>query len=270
MQILGKVAVITGGARGFGRQLAAAIVERGGRVVLGDVLEAEGADAARALNASRRGGGAPVAVFQRCDVTRAADLEALVARAVREFGGLDIMVNNAGVGGTMPWTDADHTSAARTIAINLTAPVEGTRLAVRHFMQTGRPGCVVNVASMMAFFPVEFGPVYGATKSGLVNFTAACATLAARAPPIRVNAVAPNFAATAMVDELARSLPPSGTKALGWDAILTVDEVVAQMIRCIEDESLAGDTIKILAGRPPLVHAGRKALDLGMATAAKL
>ncbi|KAJ2712190.1 hypothetical protein H4R19_002884 [Coemansia spiralis] len=267
MQISGKVAVITGGARGFGRQLAAAIVERGGRVVLGDVLAAEGVEAARVLNSGSK---APVAVFQRCDVTQAADLEALVARAVSEFGALDIMVNNAGIGGTLPWTDADHASAARTIAINLAAPVEGTRLATRYFLHAGRPGCVVNVASMMAFFPTEFGPVYGATKSGIVNFTAACATLAARSPPVRVNAVAPNFAATAMVDELAREVIPSGSNVLGAGGILTVDEVVAQMLRCIEDESLAGDTIKLLPGRPPLVHTGRKAADIGILASAKL
>ncbi|KAJ1727285.1 hypothetical protein LPJ61_004650 [Coemansia biformis] len=263
MQISGKVAVITGGARGFGQRLAEAIVERGGRVVVGDVLAAEGAQAVQTLNAQ---GAGRVAVFQKCDVTRAAELEALVARAVSEFGALDIMVNNAGVGGTVPWTDADHTSAARTISVNLVAPVEGTRLAVHHFMQAGRPGCVVNIASMMAFFPTDYGPVYGATKSGLVNFTAACATLARLSPPIRVNAVAPNFADTAMI----RETVPEGYNVLGMAGILTVDEVVAQMIRCIEDETLAGDTIKLLPGRAPLVHSGRKAVDSGIITAAKL
>ncbi|KAJ2775837.1 hypothetical protein H4R18_005914 [Coemansia javaensis] len=249
MHMAGKVAVVTGAARGLGRRLAERIVEAGGRVVLGDVLDEQGAAAAAALNAGRA---APVAVYQHCDVTRSSELAALVARAEAEFGALDIMVNNAGIAGMPLWADEDGAAAARTIAINLAAPVEGTRLAVAHFRRAGRPGCVVNTASMMAFFPTEFGPVYGATKSALVNLTAACAPLAQRDPPIRVNAVAPNYADTDMAQGLVAA-------AAG---LLTVDEVVDQMVRCIEDESLAGDTIKIVPGRPPRIHDGRKAPKL--------
>ncbi|KAI9474427.1 hypothetical protein LPJ55_005397 [Coemansia sp. RSA 990] len=263
MQITGKVAVITGGARGFGKRLAEMITEKGGKVVLGDVLP-EGAQVAADLNKQH---GSKVAVFSICDVCQSSNLESLVALAVSEFGALDIMVNNAGISGTLPWADSDTTSLARTIDINLKAPLEGTRLAVRYFLQNKRPGCVVNVASMMAFFPTEFGPVYGATKSGVVNFTASCATLAQMEPPIRVNAIAPNFADTAMVRD---SLPKDNNQVFKMTGILTVDEVVLQMIRCIEDDSLAGDVIKMLPGKTPLLHNGRKAVSSGVLAAAKL
>ncbi|KAJ1901425.1 hypothetical protein LPJ66_000794 [Kickxella alabastrina] len=263
MHISDKVAIITGSARGFGKRLAEVIVSKGGRVVLGDILE-KGYDIANELNAKS---GKTVAVFQRCDVTKFSDLQALVSRATQEFGGLDIMVNNAGIGGTIPWYDSDGDSLARTIDVNLKAPLEGTRLAVRYFIDNNRPGCVVNVASMMAFFPTEFGPVYGATKSGIVNFTASCSTLALLEHPIRVNAVAPNFADTAMVRD---SLSKSNNELLSMNGILTVDEVVDQMIRCIEDEALVGDSIKLLAGRPPIVHKGRKAISTGVIAQAKL
>ncbi|KAJ2852330.1 hypothetical protein IWW36_000474 [Coemansia brasiliensis] len=263
MQIAGKVAVITGGARGFGKRLAEMITEKGGRVVLGDILP-EGAQVAADLNKQHK---SKVAVFSICDVRKSSDLELLLSLAKSEFGALDIMVNNAGISGTLPWADDDAESLTRTIDINLKAPVEGTRLAIRYFLQNKRQGCVVNVASMMAFFPTEFGPVYGATKSGVVNFTASCATLARMEPPIHVNAIAPNFADTAMVRD---SLPKDNNQVFKMTGILTVDEVVLQMIRCIEDESLAGDVIKMLPGKTPLLHNGRKAVSSGVLAGAKL
>ncbi|KAJ2745421.1 hypothetical protein GGI20_002175 [Coemansia sp. BCRC 34301] len=263
MQISNKVAVITGGARGFGKRLAEMIVERGGKVVLGDILDDEGHTTAGALNAQH---GEKRAVYHHCDVRNPADIQSLVSCAIDEFGVLDILVNNAGIGGTVPWFEGSSDPLSRTIDINLKAPIEGTRLAVKYFIENGRQGCVVNVASMMAFFPTEFGPVYGATKSGIVNFTASCATLALMDPSIRVNAVAPNFADTAMIQDTL----PKDNKVFKMTGILTVDEVVLQMIRCIEDESLAGDSIKLLPGRPPLVHNGRKALASGVVTSAKL
>ncbi|KAJ1795504.1 hypothetical protein LPJ56_007351, partial [Coemansia sp. RSA 2599] len=244
-------------------RLAETIVAKGGKVVLADILD-EGVDVAAQLN---RQAGTKAAVFQRCDVRDFAQLEALVSRATAEFGALDIMVNNAGIGGSLIWDDASGDSVSRTIDINLKAPIEGTRLAVRYFRSAGRPGCVVNVASMMAFFPAEFGPVYGATKSGVVNFTASCATLALLDSPVRVNAVAPNFADTAMVRD---TVPKQNNVLLNMNGILTVDEVVDQMVRCIEDESLVGDTIKMLPGMPPVVHKGRKAVPSGVLTPAKL
>ncbi|KAJ2790259.1 hypothetical protein H4R20_007040, partial [Coemansia guatemalensis] len=203
----------------------------------------------------------------QCDITKSADLQALVSRAISEFGVLDIMVNNAGIGGTLPWSEENDANLSKTIDINFKAPIEGTRLAVRHFIERGRPGCVVNMSSILAFFPTEFSPVYGAAKSGIANFTACCATLAQRNPPIHVNAVAPSFADTVMVRKLA-----SKTKNNIFDkaGMLTVDEVVLQMIRCIEDESLAGDTIRLMPRRPPLVHKGRKAMACNILANSKL
>ncbi|KAJ1956947.1 hypothetical protein EC988_001079 [Linderina pennispora] len=262
MQISGKVAVITGGSRGFGKRLAEMITDKGGKVVLGDILEV-GQQVAEQLNAQH---GKKVAVFQRCDVTKFSDISALVDRAVSEFGVLDIMVNNAGIGGSVPWAEDDGQALSRTIDVNLKGPIEGTRVAVRYFMENARRGCVVNVSSMMGFFPAEFGPVYGATKSGVVNFTASCATLALLDQPIHVNAVAPNFADT----DMGRDAKLGGdNKIFEKNGMLTVDEVVVEMIRCIEDETLAGDTIKILAGFKPLVHKGRKAVPSGIITKPK-
>ncbi|KAJ2628862.1 hypothetical protein H4R22_003650 [Coemansia sp. RSA 1290] len=253
---------ITGAASGFGKRLAETVVEMGGKVVLGDIL-LEGAQVAASLNRREQD---KVAVFQKCDVTRFKDIEALMARATREFGVFDVMVNNAGVVGSLLWTDKDGSSHSRALDINLKAPIEGTRLAVKYFTEMGIPGCVINVSSMMAFFPMEFGPVYGAAKSGLVNFTASCATLAQLNPPIRVNAVAPNYTDTPFI------CTPLVQESREFDKsnLLKTEEVVAQMVRCMEDERLAGDTLLIIRGKPPLLYKGKKAEPSGILTSAKL
>ena len=175
------------------------------------------------------------------------------------------MVNNAGIGGTRLWNDADDMHTSLTLNTNLKAVIDGTRIAIRYWKQSNKSqAAVVNTASQMAFFPMEFGPVYGAAKAGVVNFTASCATLA---PQIRVNAVAPNFADTNIIKPLKDS---GAISLLAADGLHTVDEVVDQMIRCIEDESLAGDVIRMLPGKEPKVHDGCKAERFGINKSHKL
>ncbi|KAJ1844333.1 hypothetical protein IWW55_000652 [Coemansia sp. RSA 2706] len=256
MQIAGKIAIVTGSARGIGKRIVEVLVEKGAKVVVVDILD-QGAAVADELNASK---GEKVACFQKCDVTNVDELKAMVDRALMEFGGLDILVNNAGIGGSLPWIEPDSEGLSRTLDINLRAPIEGTRLAIRYLMATRRTGCVVNVASIAAFHPVEFTPVYAATKSGLVSFTASCATLADSEPRIRVNAIAQSYVDTDIVHE---NVPPEVNQILRAQGEIPVDTVVGEVVRCIEDEKLAGDTIKVLPGMPGMVHDGPKARAFG-------
>ncbi|KAJ2335920.1 hypothetical protein GGI00_001113 [Coemansia sp. RSA 2681] len=236
MYISGTVSIVTGGAQGIGRRVAEALVARGGKVVIGDI-QAKGSDVADELNARY---GMRVAVFYQCDIRNPNSIQALVSQAVGDFGALDILINAANTHGTVPWSDSNGDSISRTIDVNLKAPIEGTRVAVRHFLANTRKGCIVNVTSMAAFVPEEVAPVYSAAMHGLAGFTASCATLALRMPPVRVNSVAPS---TTLV---------SGSR-------VSSDEVVAQVIRCIVDESLTGDTIKMPVGQPATLHEGLKA-----------
>ncbi|KAJ2079895.1 hypothetical protein H4R24_003459 [Coemansia sp. RSA 988] len=256
MQILGKLAVVTGGARGIGKRIAEVLADKGARVVVGDVLES-GSKVADAINSTK---GQKVAVFEKCDLSKTANVQALMTRAQEEFGVPDIFINNAGVGGSFLWTDSDCENLSRIIDINLKAPIEATRLAVRGFLETQRNGCVVNVSSVSAFVPLEFSPVYAAAKAGLVNFTASCASLAEGTPSIHVNAVCPVFVDTAIVRE---NVPKEVNDILRSHGELSIDDVVAEVIRCIEDESLAGDTIRMRADGPATLHDGVKARPLG-------
>ncbi|KAJ1676790.1 hypothetical protein EV182_007495, partial [Spiromyces aspiralis] len=174
------------------------------------------------------------------------------------------------------WHDADDSKLGRAVNVNVKAVIDGTRIAVRHWLglpseqQPGSKrettiGVVVNLASAMAFLPMEFDPVYGATKAAIVNFTASCATLA---PRVRVNAVAPSYADTGFIKPLQSDCQAAKNLAVfSRYGLHTIDQVVDQIIRCIEDKSLAGDTIRMMPGLKPIVHTGRKAINIGLGAA---
>ncbi|KAI9474428.1 hypothetical protein LPJ78_005411 [Coemansia sp. RSA 989] len=256
MNISNKVAVVTGSARGIGKRIVEVLAEKGAKVVVTDILE-QGANVASKLNEGR----GKVAVFHKCDVGDTASVQEVFARAVQEFGAVDIWVNNAGVGGTMPWLDPDHTSLSRTLDINLKAPIEGTRLAVRYMLANNRPGCIINIASISAFHPIEFAPVYSAAKAGLVSFTSTCGTLAQGSPSIRVNAIAQAFVDTNIVRD---GVPEMARQIMRQAGEVSADKVANEVVRCIEDESLAGDTIKLVSDKiPGVVHDAPKATAFG-------
>src|SRR2546427_12494657 len=103
MRLAGKVALISGGARGMGAAEARLFAQEGARIVIGDILEGEGAAVAAGIGA--KGG---EAVFVRLDVTSESDWERAVATAERRFGKLDVLVNNAGIGGVRPLAGPEH------------------------------------------------------------------------------------------------------------------------------------------------------------------
>ncbi|KAJ2665532.1 hypothetical protein IW148_001654 [Coemansia sp. RSA 1199] len=262
MQIQGKIAVVTGSARGIGRKIAETLVAKGAKVVVTDILQS-GHLVARELNDQA---GTQVAVFEQCDVSDTPSIQRLIDRAIHEFGGLDILVNNAGVGGTLPWADQDSSSLSCTIDINLKAPIEGTRVAVQYMAAHRREGCIVNIASIAAFHALEFTPVYTATKAALVSFTASCSTLATTDPRIRVNAIAQGYVDTDIVHT---NVPDAVNKILRAPGEIPIEKVVDGVVRCIEDETLAGNTIKITSGALGVVHDGPTAVPFGFVDAVK-
>ncbi|KAJ1645400.1 hypothetical protein J3B02_000955 [Coemansia erecta] len=266
MQIQGKVAIITGAAQGIGKRTAEVLVDLGASVVIADI-NPEGEKVAKELNNSKIDAENPlVALYQRCDVRRSQDIKATIEIAIKTFGRVDILINNAGVSGSFIWEDADELATAAAIDVNLKAPIEATRQVVRYFISENIPGCVVNVASMAAFVPLEFGPAYAASKAGLVSFTGSCGTLASRNPPIRVNCVAPTF-----VDTVLTSGVPDNVRAILKAAGETsADDVAKQILRCVEEDGMAGDVVRIRSSDCISLHDGPKARAFGFATNIKL
>jgi 3-oxoacyl-[acyl-carrier protein] reductase len=182
----GQVAIVTGGASGIGEATAKVLAEAGASVVLADIDE-EGA----ARTAKEIGGRA---LSTRCDVSRRAEVDALVQRAVDEFGQLDIMCNVAGLGTQRLAVDVTEEELDRIIAINLKGVFFGCQAAMRVMAPRGS-GNIVNVSSTVIDTPYAGFSVYGMTKSAVAFLSM---TLAAEAGPdgIRVNAIAPGSTVT--------------------------------------------------------------------------
>ena len=187
-----KTVLITGGSRGQGAAEARAFAQAGARVVIGDVLDAEGKALVAAI--AKAGG---TAEYRKLDVTNEQDWRDIVAFAMATFGSLHVLINNAGV--SLRGVDLTNTTRAdwdRVLAVNLTGPFLGTRTAAPFIRDSGG-GAIVNIGST-AGINGHFAAAYSASKWGLRGLTKAAAMEYADWN-IRVNAVHPSIVATPMV-----------------------------------------------------------------------
>jgi NAD(P)-dependent dehydrogenase (short-subunit alcohol dehydrogenase family) len=194
MRLAGKVALISGGARGMGAVEAKLFAREGARVVIGDVLDEEG----RRVEAAVRGAGGE-ALFVPLDVTSEEDWRRAVAAAVSRFGKLDVLVNNAGIGG---WGRLEETTLEawnRVMAVNSTGVFLGTKAAIPAMRAAGG-GSIVNISSQLGLVGVETSsPQYQASKGAVRLLTKSTAIQYAR-DRIRVNSVHPGPIVTPMTE----------------------------------------------------------------------
>jgi len=190
-ELVGKVAIVTGGASGIGRGTVEKFAAEGARVVIADVETDKGEELATALGQD--------AFFQRTDVSDPEQVAALVAAAVEKFGGLHVMVNNAGVSGTMHrrLLDDDLADFHRIMAVNVLGVMAGTRDAARHMAAHGG-GSIINVTSIGGIQAGGGVMTYRASKAAVIQFTKSSAIELAHYE-IRVNAIAPGNIPTRLV-----------------------------------------------------------------------
>jgi NAD(P)-dependent dehydrogenase (short-subunit alcohol dehydrogenase family) len=189
MRLQGKVAVITGGARGFGRAAARLFASEGAAVVIGDLLEEEGA---RVVADIERDGGD--ARFAHVDVTRPADVERLVGTAETAFGKLDVAIANVGI--LVPATVEDYEE--EQFHSQMDVNVKGAWLVCKYALPAMRRaggGAIVMTASGAALRGTRMGPLYSASKAAVMMLGKSTALAVAR-DGIRVNVVAPGPVAT--------------------------------------------------------------------------
>jgi 3alpha(or 20beta)-hydroxysteroid dehydrogenase len=225
MDLDGRKALVTGGARGLGQAMAEALTRAGAAVVIGDVLDEVGTETAQLL--AKDGA---TAAFTHLDVTDEASWEAAVAATVEEIGGLDILVNNAGIEVTSLVVDIDPDQLRRMLDVN----VVGTALGMKHGLRAMRPGgaagaggSIVNIASVAATIAFPGIAGYSATKSAIDRMTRIAAAEAGKLGyGVRVNCIYPGLVPTAMGMQLAvdcaeLGLFPSVEEAVGAVVALT-------------------------------------------------
>ncbi|MDX1874616.1 3-oxoacyl-ACP reductase FabG [Mycolicibacterium sp. 120266] len=190
----GRTAVITGGAQGIGYAIAQRFVAEGARVVLGD-LDPEATEAAVATL-----GGSTVAHAVRADVTDAAAVQALVDAAVETFGGLDIMVNNAGITRDATMRKMTEEQFDQVIDVHLKGCWNGTRLAA-NIMREAKSGAIINISSISGKVGLVGQTNYSAAKAGIVGLTKAAAKEVAHLG-VRINAIQPGLIRSAMTEAM--------------------------------------------------------------------
>ncbi|PWJ27039.1 3-oxoacyl-[acyl-carrier protein] reductase [Branchiibius hedensis] len=220
-----KVVVVTAAAgTGIGYATAQRAAQEGAQVVISDRHERRLAEAAERLATDT--GSAPLAV--PCDVTDQVQIDALMDAAVEQHGRIDVLVNNAGLGGTASVVDMTDEQWDSVIAVTLTSCFKATRAALRHMVPAGR-GIIVNNASVIGWRAQAGQAHYAAAKAGVMALTR-CAALDVAEHGIRINAVAPSiamhpFLAKVTTDELLEHLAAQeafGRPAEPWEVATVI------------------------------------------------
>ncbi|WP_106401148.1 SDR family oxidoreductase [Actinocorallia populi] len=184
-----RVVLVTAAAgAGLGYATALKCAQEGARLVISDVHERRLAEAAEKL--AEAAGVKPVAI--PCDVSDTAQVDALVERAVEQAGRIDVLVNNAGMGGDQAVVDMTDAEWDKVIDISLTSVFRVTRAVLRHMLPR-ESGVIVNLASVSGWRAQERQAHYAAAKAGVMAFTR-CVAMEAAPAGVRVNAVAPSLA----------------------------------------------------------------------------
>ncbi|MDR1533571.1 MAG: 3-oxoacyl-[acyl-carrier-protein] reductase [Planctomycetota bacterium] len=240
----GKNAVVTGGARGIGEAIAGVLAKMGANIAIWDVLSDQARDAAAALAGKHGVKAAGLAV----DVTRGESVEAAVEETLGEMGGIDILINNAGItrdGLIIRMREEDWD---RVLAINLKGVWQCSK-SVGRVMLKARRGAIVNIASVVGVMGNAGQANYSASKAGVIGLTKTSAKeFAPRG--VRVNAVAPGYIRTPMTDKLTdeqrerlRALIPLGQLGTPADVADAVAFLASDAARYI-----TGQTINVCGG----------------------
>ncbi|WP_313811005.1 SDR family oxidoreductase [Glutamicibacter sp.] len=224
MRLAGKRALITGAAKGMGAAHARAFIQNGAQVLLADVDDDAGAALAEELSAS----------YIHLDVTSAADWEAAVARAASEFGGLDVLVNNAGIFAQAPLEDTTDETWQRVLNINLTSAFLGMRAAVGELKKSGNAS-IINVSSTAGLEGYPGQHAYAASKWGLRGITKTAALELAQFG-VRVNSLHPGAIATPLITAF-REVTEEDLSGNTLERFARPEEVTGLMLFLASDES---------------------------------
>ena len=232
-RLAGRRAIVTGGGAGIGRAIAARYAREGARVLVADI-DAHAAE----LVAGELGGDA---LAERVDVTVAAEVEALVDRAVVAFGGLDVMVNNAGIGVAATAPETSEEDWQRVLDVCLKGTFLGMKYAIPAIRAAGG-GSVVNMSSVAALVGVKDRAAYCAAKGGVLALTRAAA-IDHVGEGVRVNCIAPGTVDTPWIERITAGYDDPAEARRGMEArqphgrFVTAEEIAAMAAYLASDEA---------------------------------
>jgi len=229
----GRAAVVTGAASGLGLAIATALVEAGASVCVADVNRDAGSSAVDRLG---RGGGR--AVFHEVDVADPRSVREMVDAVAREFGRIDVLVNNAGLQHVAPITDFPEERWQRLIGVLLTGTFLCTKYALPHMIRA-RWGRVVNISSALGLVASPFRSAYVSAKHGVVGFTRAAAWEAAE-HGITVNAICPGYTRTPLIERQIAEQPrvPGVPASEGVERLVRERHAIKRMLEPSEVAAL--------------------------------
>jgi len=240
VQIEGKIALVTGGAKRVGRSIVLALAERGAEVVLhyrDSQLEAQ-----EVLSLIKKAGGKPVAV--QGDVSVAADVDRIVETAMQAFGRIEILVNNAAIFYRTPFDSLNEADWDRLLDVNLKGPFLLCR-RIGAIMLQQRQGKIVNLADIAGQKVwAEYLP-YSVSKAGVIALTIGLAK--ALAPHVHVNAIAPGT--VLLPDGTCRLEQERAVRRVPMDRLGSPDDIARAVVYLVENDFISGEILRVDGGQ---------------------
>lgn len=254
MRLTGEVAIVTGAGRGIGFACARRFAEEGAKIVIAEIGEKLGHEAAASLEAE----GADVR-FLQCDVGDRHQVEQMVAGALDAFGRIDICLNNAGISRRNHFFDVTEAEFDSIMRVNLKGVFFASQAVARTMVDAGNGGSIINMGSIAGTLAVPQQPVYCVTKQGVDGLTRVFA-LALADKGIRVNAIGPGTIHTEMSEQVHPHTETWRRQVLSRTPLGRLgepDDVARTAVFLASEESayITGQTINVDGGRLPLNHA---------------
>ena len=251
IDLSGKSALVTGAASGIGRAIATDLAEHGACVLVADLSSEAGSALARTL---------PRAVFQRADVTSREECRGLVERAEREWGGLDVLVNNAGVQHVAPIEDFPEDRWEQLIRIMLIAPFLLTKYALPSMYARGW-GRIVNIASIHGLVASPYKSAYISAKHGVIGLTKTVAVEAGERG-VTCNAICPSYVRTPLVEKQIDDLA-GANKLSSEDVVSQIMLAPAAIKRLLEPSEVAAYATFLCSDAAAGITGSAQTIDCG-------